>query len=401
MNRTIDVIVAGHICLDLTPVFPETGSRTIQEILQPGRLVNIDGAEISLGGPVSNTGLAIHRFGLTMAACAGIGDDPLGMLLLDQLDRYAPGSAILPAPDEATSFTIVLAPPGIDRIFIHCPGKNDTFSIDDIDIATIGRARLFHLGYPPLLRRMYENEGQQLERIFALAKEEGATTSLDMSLPDPNSPSGQAPWPAILTRVLPYVDIFLPSLDEIYFMLDKKKYLELKANHPETDLVDCISIADFRRLADQVLAMGAGMCVIKAGRRGFYLRVGRADRLDRFGCEARADIASWENQELWAPSYRVPKIASATGSGDSSIAGFLTAFLRGFQPGRCTRLACAAGYYNMHALDSLSGLPDWKTLESFIDGNPPVEDPLLDDAIFEYDHTQRVFRAKVHEGVKR
>ena len=66
----------------------------------------------------------------------------------------------------------------------------------------------------------YKNEGAELLQIFEIAKSAGAITSLDMALPDPTSDSGNAPWQKILEKVLPYVDIFLPSIEEAYFMLD-------------------------------------------------------------------------------------------------------------------------------------------------------------------------------------
>ena len=58
--------------------------------------------------------------------------------------------------------------------------------------------------------------------IFRRAKQHGLLTSLDMSLPDPKSEAGQVDWPAWLQRVLPHVDIFLPSLDETQLMMRTK-----------------------------------------------------------------------------------------------------------------------------------------------------------------------------------
>ena len=57
------VIVAGHVCLDITPAFPETGKRMISEILKPGKLIETKGVSVSAGGAVANTGLAMKFFG--------------------------------------------------------------------------------------------------------------------------------------------------------------------------------------------------------------------------------------------------------------------------------------------------------------------------------------------------
>ena len=53
----IKVMVAGHICLDITPQIPFALKGKFDEILVPGKLVNVDNAVISTGGAVSNTGL--------------------------------------------------------------------------------------------------------------------------------------------------------------------------------------------------------------------------------------------------------------------------------------------------------------------------------------------------------
>src|SRR6185295_13906903 len=105
------------------------------------------------------------------------------------------------------------------RIFLHCPGANDTFGADDIDYSALHQTDLFHFGYPPRMKRLYQNEGAELITMFRQAKATGVTTSLDLAMPDPSTASGQANWPAILKGVLPAVDLFVPSLEEILLML--------------------------------------------------------------------------------------------------------------------------------------------------------------------------------------
>src|SRR5712691_2078947 len=68
------------------------------------------------------------------------------------------------------------------------------------------------------MERMYANDGIELAAIFSRVKALGLTTSLDLSMPDPNSAAGRANWHAILRATLPYVDVFLPSAEEILFM---------------------------------------------------------------------------------------------------------------------------------------------------------------------------------------
>jgi sugar/nucleoside kinase (ribokinase family) len=87
------------------------------------------------------------------------------------------------ARGEASSYTVVVDPPGVDRSFMHCPGLNHTFGADDVNYDLVAQARLFHFGYPSLMRRMYANGGYELSELFRRAKATGTTTALDFGPP--------------------------------------------------------------------------------------------------------------------------------------------------------------------------------------------------------------------------
>ncbi len=395
MTKTIDAVAAGHICLDITPIFPASERTKISEYFCPGNQVFVDQSEISLGGPVPNTGMAMKIFGLNLAVMASVGDDMIGELIMDLVRQQGVGAeGIHLSSGQPSSYSVVLAPPGIDRMFLHCTGTNDTFRAADVDFSQVAQARLFHLGYPPLLKSLYENEGKELAEIFAKAKAANVTTSLDMAMPDANAPAGLAPWPVIFAQTLPNVDIFMPSVEEIFLMLERERYLALRAAHPETDLVEVIDTADFIRLGDKALAMGCGIAVIKGARRGYYIRTAGKQRLAQFGADAQCDLEQWADRELWIPAWHVDKIVSGTGSGDASIAAFLVAFLKGIAPGRCAQLACGAGWHCLQAVDALSGLPTWEKLETFVNTRPPIEDPNIDPALFRWDETSGVYQGQ-------
>jgi len=60
-----NVVVAGHICLDIIPKML-TEANVINDILRPGKLVNVGNARIPTGGSVSNTGLALNCLGINV-----------------------------------------------------------------------------------------------------------------------------------------------------------------------------------------------------------------------------------------------------------------------------------------------------------------------------------------------
>ncbi len=358
------IVVAGHLCLDMTPRFSGAPVAGISEILRPGKLVDMDQIVFSTGGTVSNTGIALRVFGCDVDYVARVGDDVIGGLILDELSRHGDTRGIRVATGEASSYTVVLAPPGIDRIFLHCPGTNDTFEAADIDCDLLRDAGVFHFGYPPLMRRMFENDGRELEEVFERAVETGVTTSLDMALPDPAAPAGRADWRSILSRTLPRVDIFLPSIEEAYYSLYPQEYLRLKSSLGGEDLTESIPPETFRRIAAEFLDMGCAMVALKAGHLGWYFRTADVVRLERAGRLGFAAREGWGAREVWCPAYQVDRVASATGSGDSSIAGFLTAVMRGHSLEDTLHLANCAGCHNLSSFDAVSGLPVWETVES-------------------------------------
>ena len=363
--RKYDITVAGHICLDIIPRIPDTGAVQITDFFKPGKLIQVKDASVSTGGPVSNTGIAMSRLGLEVAFMTRVGKDAFGDLVMELLEKQGHTDGVSLTSEDRTSYTIVIAPPGIDRIFFHNPGANDTFTHADLNDDVVAESSLFHFGYPPLMISCYTNEGEELRRIFERAKTSGATTSLDMALPDPQSPSGKAPWAKILEKVLPHVDIFLPSIEEIFFMLDPEKYLSVKSQAGSKDIIDYIDPCEYSRLAAQCIEMGCKIVALKASYRGYYILTSSLH--EGALSHPPKDPANWSNRELWCPAFHIGTIASATGSGDSSIAGFLSAYMKGLPIEKALKVANCVGFQNLHELDAVSGIQTWDETMAMID----------------------------------
>jgi len=391
-ERPYDAAVAGHICFDIIPDFPDTGARTIAELLTPGKLVQVGPAALSTGGPVSNTGIGLKIFGTSVVFMAKVGDDEIGQLIVNRLKIQGHAEGVKISKGEESSYTIALAPPGIDRIFLHNPGTNNTFSSKDIDFSLVEKSRLFHLGYPPLMRALYSDCGRELVECFRCARESGATTSLDMSLPDPTSEAGKIDWRKILEKLLPHVDIFLPSVEEAYAMLKPREFWARRNKIGGAEIINDIAPREYSELARIFIAMGCRMTALKTAHRGFYFRTGKIEELNKIGAAKPLSPEQWAERELWAPAFLVPRIASATGSGDSSIAGFLASYLRGYPLERCLVLANVAGHLNLHELDALSGLKPWPDVLALLDSDKLVPiDPYIHAPGWAYNKEQRVY----------
>ncbi len=392
-KKSIDVIAAGHICLDIIPRFGNIKADRVGNILTPGRLVNVSEAAISTGGSVPNTGIALLKLGLKVDFMGKVGDDLFGKAIIGILGNYIEPHGMITAKGEHSSYTIVIAIPGIDRMFLHNPGTNAAFDYGDIDFALVRNARLFHLGYPPLMRNLYINDGAELIKIFTQVKSMGVTTSLDMALPDPDSESGKVDWDLILRKLLPHVDIFTPSIEEVMFMVDRKRLSSLKHEAKGGDIVDFFKPDDLTRISDVLLGYGAKIITLKCGHRGFYLRTTGKAILDKIGYAKPADSHNWSNRELWAPCYHIDRIASAAGSGDSAVAGFLTGYLKGESPEICMKCANAAGAQNVEALDAVSGVKTWDEVMKMVCApDAKLKDLEISEDDWIYDEVDRLWK---------
>ncbi|MGA2012535.1 MAG: PfkB family carbohydrate kinase [Solirubrobacteraceae bacterium] len=347
-----EAVVAGHVSLDVFPTFHGPPA------IEPGRLVVVGPASVSTGGVVANVGVALHRLGVPVSLIARVGDDMFGRAVLDALASHGAGlqDGIAVADAEPTSYSIVVAPPGEDRSFLHCPGANATFCAADVPADRLAGVRLFHFGYPPLMPRMYANGGAELRDLFARVSRGGTATSLDMCDPDPDSDAGRVDWTEVLGAVLPFVDVFAPSIGELELMIAGPGRRGSAAGRAGP-------VADHARLRElglRLTAMGAAVAAIKLGDQGLYLRTASDPvRIGAFCERAGLRADDWRDRELLSPCFSPRAVRGTTGSGDATIAGLLAALLRGDDPAQAATGATAVGACSVEAVDPTSAIPDW------------------------------------------
>ena len=363
------VIVAGHACLDITPLFPQNQQAAkLGNILSPGKLIQMEGVDIHAGGAVSNTGMAMKMLGADVCLMAKTGSDEFGKIISDIYAAQGADSGIIVQEGQNTSYSVVLALPGIDRIFLHDPGCNHTFSFEDLPKEKLLGTDLFHFGYPPLMKKMYEDTGSELVRMMKYMKAQGTATSLDLAFVDGESDAGAADWKEILSRVLPYVDFFVPSIEELCFMLDRDRYEAWKTKAGDEDISFSLDVQrDIRPLADKCMELGAKVLLLKCGAPGLYYRTTEVKRLEGLETALGISAEDWSDREGFEASYQPKRVLSGTGAGDTTIAAFLTAMLEGYPFEMCIHLAAAEGASCVEAYDALSGIRPLKELASRIE----------------------------------
>ncbi|MBN2532709.1 MAG: carbohydrate kinase family protein [Spirochaetales bacterium] len=379
-KKDLEIVIAGHTCLDIIPAFTIEEVENLTDVLVPGKMINMGECVVVGGGPVTNAGVSIRRLGVKTELIGKIGSDNFGKEILrwyEEQEGHFEGIKVVDG--ESTSYTIAICIPGIDRFYLHHCGANDTFGYDDMNFNIVERSKLMLFGYPPWMKKIYENTGSELTKILKKTKKLDTTTALDLSLPDVNSPAGQKDWMAILKDWVPLSDIMVPSAEELFYFLYKEKFLEKKANlGARESVLDNMTVNEISTMGNDLIQMGTGIAMVKCGNRGLYVRTAGKDRLKKLGAAQCSDLENWSNRELWFPVYREEKFVGALGSGDSAIAGFLSAFIRSLSIESCLRYANAAGSMNVTVPDGLSwnkGFDDltkrikagWKTKDIQID----------------------------------
>ena len=361
------IVCAGHVCIDITPAVPDLKGTRIDEMLSPGKLVQVGRASLSVGGCVSNTGLGLKVLGANVSLMGKIGKDAFGELILNEFRRYGAQEGLIVSEDDASSYTVVIAIPGIDRIFLHHPGANDTFRDSDIPWDKVKGAALFHFGYPPIMRAFYENGEEELLKTLTHARQAGCATSLDLAMVDPDSDAGRQDWEKILTRALPLVDFFCPSIEELCWMLDPERFASWKERSAGGDVTAILDVdRDIRPLAKRCMELGCKVLLLKCGAPGMYLRTASKGVLDEISPAVGLDTARWVEQYFFEKSYVPDRVLSGTGAGDTSIAAFLKAVLDGYDPQMTMHLAAGTGASCVEAYDTLSGLRSFEKLKEKI-----------------------------------
>ena len=278
-------LVAGHLCLDLRPMLTHEPTR------EPGQLDLVGPAEVTLGGCVSTTGTALAARGVSVSQAAAAGIDALADLTMALLERTGVDISRVHRVEHPASYTVILEPPGADRMFWHHTGANDHFDGSEVDVDGVD---LLHLGYPSLLPALVVEDGMPLARLFEAARARGVITSLDLAVIDGERRDVQG-WERFLARVLPVTDVITPSTDDL-------------ASAIGTPVA--ATSEELTRAAQWLVDLGAGTAMVSGGAQG----AGWATRAGDQGA---------------TPALPVTRVRGTTGAGDTSTAAFLAARLCG------------------------------------------------------------------------
>ena len=200
MAKDIDCVLCGSCVADILvrPV-------PLEVPIGGGRLLHAEPIDVTTGGIVSNSGIAMARLGMKIAAFSYVGKDDWAALIRRRLEGEGLDcSGLLTHPTGATSTTAVLIDPSGERSFAHCVGApklmDKALFLNHLDL--FARSRMMLLGYYSLMPNL---EGD-LSEVLAAIRKTGCQTALD------TAGDGGAMQP--LDRILPHVDVYVPSHNE-------------------------------------------------------------------------------------------------------------------------------------------------------------------------------------------
>lgn len=348
VNHMKKVIVAGSLVLDIIPEAREDNHLN----LSGGKQTHLKKIDMTVGGCVGNTGVALHKMGLSVLLVSKIGADPSGEIVQRTLTRQGCAVRLLVDKNFPTSSSVILIPPDNNRIILHGKGASQNFRTDDIEDWMLKDVALFHFGYPPTMRNLWSENARGCTEMLQKIHRHGIVTSLDMCSINMKENSIEECRTA-LANILPVCDIFMPSIEDVAPVFFDSSH-NLTTEH-------------FTYLSGLFIESGAAIVVVKAGKNGLYLRTAGEKRLSHLeGILCESDIRNWADKELWAPAMYVPHVASTTGAGDVAVAGFLAGLLHSKDPMETLLSASHAAAFSLKTFDATSGIPDYSQIESQI-----------------------------------
>lgn len=308
----IDIACVGILVADVMV-------KPVNQLPPRGTLDRVDAITLHSGGNAMTAALNIRKLGLTSALVGKVGSDPFGDFLLGVLEeRGIDASGVCRSKDCQTSCSVVLSAEDGERTFLHCVGANATLGLEEINMEVIGDARIVFVTGSFLLDRF---DGPQTAELLRRCKELGKTTALDVCW------DSRGRWMSLLEPAMPYLDIFMPSIDEARALSGRDSPQEM---------------------ARVFFDKGVGSVVIKLGKDGCYLQ------------------ASPQTPGVILPTYQDVPVVDTTGAGDSFCSGYLTALARGAAPEDCGRFANAVGTHCVMAKGATTGIRSYEEILQFM-----------------------------------
>jgi len=277
----------------------------------------VDVIKTSTGGDAFNVASGLAKLGVPTALIGKVGNDRTGKLLIDiAAEKGIDTNHIAISQSYGTGTSVLLIHPDSQRTAnVYC-GANNDLNEGDIDFERIKEAKILAVGSALSLKGL---DGEGLVRVLKRTKELGITTAMDVT----GHLSGDSF--SIIKSYLPFTDIFMPNYQEASNLTGKK---------------------DIEEIASEFINCGARIVIIKMGAEGCFI------------CT--------KDEALAVPAFKVNAV-DTTGAGDSFVAGFLTAYLKGWPLYECGKFGNAVGALCVQEIGASDGVKPFDEVMKFIE----------------------------------
>lgn len=165
----------------------------------------VDQMTMTVAGTAGATAYDCAMLGLNVQIATELGTDPMGDWLVSTMQAQGINTDMILRNTGVQSpmSMLPIAPDGARSAFF-VPGTSNTFTLSDAQIDELCEAKIVHLGGTGLLANL---DGERSLALLKRAKEKGCTTVFDLIL-------ANAETVALVEPLLPYIDYFVPSIEE-------------------------------------------------------------------------------------------------------------------------------------------------------------------------------------------
>jgi len=242
-----------------------------------GNVEFIEELRLTVAGTAGGTVVDCAKLGLKTLAVGAVGDDEKADFVIATLQKFGVDtSGFERVKNVPTSATILNVRPNGDRPALHLRGASDHFLPPKKDKIDIFDCKVFHLGGTGLLEKL---DGQASVDVLKEAKERGCITTWDLIAATEDTLT-------IVEPLLPYIDYFMPSIEEASVMSGK--------NDPE-------------EAAKFYIDRGVQNCVLTMGEKG--------------------SLFMSKDKKIITPAFDI-QVIDTTGCGDAFDAGMITALAK-------------------------------------------------------------------------
>ena len=304
-NKQFDAVCAGIATWDTLFTGVDRDLMEIDGILAKGYYA-------SSGGDAVNAAVSMARLGLKTAVCASMGKDSAAQLVIHELEAAGADCSYLHLDAAVhTAAPAILVDSDGERHIIRVPDNgNHFFTQDMVSDELLEKARHLHLASANVLKRL---DGKPLGVLFARAHEKGLTTSMDASYDRAGN------WMKNIQDALMNCDIFIPSFQEASIYAGSEDLHEI-----------CAFFSQF-----PLKIFG-----IKLGEKGVM-------------------VTDFRDTWTMGTLYR-KKPVDTTGAGDAFLAGFVSAWLKGYDIPSCAYAGSAQSYSVLGAVGANTSAGTWE-----------------------------------------